>query len=69
MSKELDAVAYRNKTDYRLRRLEEMVLLLHTVVTKTFHNKELQEIYDSHIEEIRKEINNARENNKTVSNN
>ena len=63
MSKKLDAVAYRNREEYRLRRLEEMVLLLHTVVRKTFHNKELQDIYDSHLEEIRQEINNAGKDN------
>jgi hypothetical protein len=62
MSIKLDAVAYRNRSDYRLRRLEEMILLLHTVVTKTFHGNELQEIYNRHIEEIRGEIN-ASENN------
>lgn len=57
MSLKLDAIGYRNRADYRLRRLEEMVLLLHTVVAKTFHSKELQEIYDKHLVEIREEIN------------
>lgn len=67
MSLKLDAIAYRDRNDYRLARLEEMVLLLHTVVAKTFHSQELQDIYDRHIEEIRQEINNARKNNKTVA--
>lgn len=67
MSDKLDAIAYRNREEYRIARLEEMVLLLHTVVRKTFHSKELQDIYDKHIDEIREEINDARQNNKTVS--
>lgn len=64
MSIKLDAIAYRNRADYRIARLEEMVLLLHTVVAKTFHSAELQEIYNSHIDAIRQEINDARQDNK-----
>lgn len=59
MSLKLDAVAYGRKNDYGLRRLEETILILHSIVTKTFHSNELQEIYNKHIEEIRKEINDS----------
>lgn len=58
MSDKLDAIAYRNRVDYRLRRLEETLLLLATVTKKTFYDPELQNIYDRHINELRGEINN-----------
>lgn len=64
MSLKLDAIAYKQAPviERRLDRLEEMVLLLHSVVTKTFHNDGVKEIYDSHIEEIRSEINASKNN-------
>lgn len=62
MSSKLDSIAYKQvpAIERKLQRLEETVLILDSIVTKRFHSGELQEIYDKHIDEIRQEINDAR---------
>jgi hypothetical protein len=67
MSKDLDAIAYRNSLEKRLRRLEETVLLLSAAAQKTFYTRETQNIYERHLSDIRGDVD-ASENNKTVTN-
>jgi hypothetical protein len=64
MSKDLDAIAYRNILENRLRRLEETVLLLASVTQKTFYTRETQNIYDRHISDLRGETKAETINNK-----
>jgi len=56
MSDKLDAIAYRNNLEKRIRRLEETVLLLASVTQKTFYTRDTQNIYDRHISEIRENM-------------
>lgn len=64
MSKDLDAIAYRNSLEKRLRRLEETVLLLSSITTKTFYTPEMRNNFERHISDLRGEMKAETINNK-----
>jgi len=61
MSIRLDAVAYRNRSEYRIKRLEETIVFLDGVVSKMFYDDELYRSYVRNIQDIRDELYNNRQ--------
>jgi hypothetical protein len=64
MSKDLDAIAYRNSLEKRLQRLEETILLLSSITTKTFYTPEMRNNFERHISDLRGEMKAETINNK-----
>jgi len=63
MSKKLDAVAYRNRDDYRINRLEHVAATDYMRKTDQWPNEEQQSLYYQYLEEICQEMYGDGENN------
>lgn len=67
MSLKLDAIAYRNRSDYRLSRLEKVVMTLERIERGCHIFPDKKQEYFDLLNEIATEMANARKNNKTVA--
>lgn len=63
MSLKLDAVAYRNKTDYRIKRLEHIAMVTYLLEKDYWPSKEDKRQMWEYLEELRKEHANASKDN------
>lgn len=67
MSLKLDAIAYRERTDYRLNRIEKVVMTLEQIERGCHIFPDKRQEYFDLLNEIATEMANARKNNKTVA--